>query len=150
MKESPQRRELEEVLRSSKLVAYGFMGMDTRHLSEIIDNDLAEVSRAGYTLEQLAGRMQEITDQAATRFGGWVEINENLRARVVEAKGRLVCPWPHPGRFNKRVTMVEHLKTGETISWSDLNIHMISEHGFFEGKGSAFRLEPEELFQMIF
>ena len=39
MKESPQTKMLEEMLRSSKFVAGGFMGTDRRSVSEIIDSD---------------------------------------------------------------------------------------------------------------
>ena len=47
MKESPQNKKLEEILRSSKLVAGGFMGNDDRSVSEIIDSDKNELSRLG-------------------------------------------------------------------------------------------------------
>ena len=53
-------------------------------------------------------------------------------------------------RFAKRVTTIKLTESGEAISWSDLNIHLIEEHGFFEGKGSAFRIEPGELVRVIF
>jgi len=145
MKESPQARKLEEILRSSQLVAGGFMGYDTRPVSEIIESDCAEVSRLGQTVEQIAERMRLITEKAKQRLGCWTEIDASRRARVDEAKGFLVCPWSHPGRFAKRVTIVTTAATGQTIRWSDLNIHMIAEHCFFEGRGSAFRIEPGEL-----
>jgi hypothetical protein len=150
MKESPQIKKLEEVLKSSKLVAGGFMGIDTRSVSEIIDIDLAQVARLGFTVEQVSGRMQEITNIAVAALGNFVQIDKKLQAKVDEAKGWLVCPWPHPGRFAKRITTVSFIETGQTIRWSDLNIHLIAEHGFFEGKGSAFRIEPEELVKIIF
>jgi hypothetical protein len=150
MKKSPQTEKLEAVLRSSKLVAGGFMGDDRRSVWEIIDADMSELSRSGYAVQQVAGRMQEITDKATAGLEGWVEIDELRRAKVDEAKGRLVCPWPHPGRFAKRVTTVRFIESGETIRWSDLNIHLIAEHGFFEGKGSNFRIEPARLVEMIF
>jgi hypothetical protein len=69
---------------------------------------------------------------------------------VDEAKGFLVCPWVHPGRFDKRVTTLKNIESGKTIRWSDLNIHLIARHGFFEGIGSAFRLEPAEFVRLIF
>jgi hypothetical protein len=31
-----------------------------------------------------------------------------------------------------------------------LNIHLVEEHGFFEGRGAFFRIEPEELIRVIF
>jgi len=41
-------------------------------------------------------------------------------------------------------------KSGQTIRWSDLNIHQIAEHSFFEGKSSAFRIEPKKMMKIIF
>lgn len=150
MKESPQTRNLEHILRSSKLVAGGFMGSDSRNVTEIIDADASEVSKSGYTMEQLAARMQEITDAAKSGLGNWVEVDDTHQAIVEEARGSIVCPWPHPRRYVKRVTTVKRLDSGEMIRWSDLNIHFITEHGFFEGRGSAFRVEPGKLTKVIF
>ena len=149
MKEPPQTKKLEAVLRSSKLVAGGFMGDDPRSVSEIIDADMLELSMSGYTAEQLGSRMREITNAAIAGLENWVKIDEHREAKVDEAKGRLVCPWPHPGRFAKRVTTVRLIDSGETIKWSDLNIHLIEKHGFFEGKGSSFRIEPKKLADII-
>ena len=118
--------------------------------SEVIDSDSAKVSKSGLTVEEISERMQEITYTATAALGNFVEIDENLQAKVDEAKGWLVCPWPHPARFAKRVTTLRHIETGHTIKWSDLNIHLIAEHAFFEGRGSDFRIEPEELIKIIF
>ncbi len=150
MKESPQDKRLEEVLRSSKIVSGGFMGRDKRSVSEIIDADTSKLSGLGYTAEQIAGRMQEITGRAVSGLGTWIEINKELKAKVDEAKGSQPCPWPHLGRFAKRVTTVKKIESGGTVRWSDLNIHLIGEHGFFEGRGANFRIEPESLVEVIF
>ena len=150
MKESPQNKKLEEMLRSSKLVAGGFLGQDPRSISEIIDSDMSDISRSGYTVEQIAARMREITNQAVLFLGNRSEIDKKRLAKVEEAKGSLVCPWPHSGRFAKRVTTVKLNETGQTIKYSDLNIHLIEEHSFFEGRGATFRLEPKRLIKIIF
>jgi hypothetical protein len=150
MKESPQAQNLEKLLRSSKLVAGGFMGDDARNVYEIIDADAAELSRLKFTTKQIAERMQQITNIAIPGLGTWVKIDEQRQAKIDEAKGRLVCPWPHPGKFAKRITILKLAETDISIRWSDLNIHLIAEHGFFEGKGSAFRIEPKELTQILF
>ena len=143
----------------------------------ILSDHMANIAKSGFTLMQIATRMQEITKAAISGLGNWilipfhdrqaittnvVAITEHttseevraaaheLRTRVEEAKGFMVCPWPHPGTFAKRVTEVQLVNTNESIMWSDLNIHMIQEHGFFEGKGSSFRIEPDELIKFIF
>ena len=126
------------------------MGSDSRSVTEIIDADASEVSKFGHTMEQLAARMQEITDAATIGLGNWVEVDDTHQAIVEEARGSIVCPWPHLRRYVKRVTTVKRLDTGEMIRWSDLNIHLITEHGFFEGRGSAFRVEPGKLTKIIF
>ena len=149
MKESPKTQKLEYMLKSSTIVAGGFMGTDTRYVDQIIDDDLAVLDGFGVTAQQLAQRMRLITEQAEPGLGTWVKIDENLRAMTIGAKGALTCPWPHPGRFNKTVTTAERIDSGQNITWSDLSIHLIEEHGFFQGKGSTFRLEPDKLIKVI-
>jgi hypothetical protein len=150
MKKSPKESKLEEMLRSSKLVADGFMGSDNRSVSEIIEADAADLLRLGITAKQIAARMQEITNIAKTALGDWIAVDNTLNAKAEEAKGIIICPWGHIGKFEKRVTTVRLLESGQTVRWSDLNIHLIAEHGFFEGKGSAYRLDPEKLVKIIF
>ncbi len=150
MKEAPQTQKLEQMLRSSKLVAGGFMGSDSRLVAEIIDADIAELAKLGFTAEQVASRMQTITNTAKAGLGNWVRIDDERQAVVEEARGQTICPWPHAGHCAKRVTTIERLNSNQTIHYSDLNIHMIAEHNFFEGKGSPFRIEPGKLTDIIF
>ena len=149
MKQSLDMIKLDEVLRSSRLVDGGFMGDDHRAVTEVIDADAALLSKADVSLKRLAGRMQEITDMAIKGLGTQIVIDQRLSAKVDEAKGAVVCPWPHTANFAKRVTTVTQRDTGKSIRWSDLSIHMIREHGFFEGIGSSFRLEPNELIEIL-
>jgi hypothetical protein len=150
MKKPPEESKLEDILHSSRLVAGGFMGSDTRSVIEIIEADAAELLRLGITAKQVAERLQEITNIAKTALGTWILVDDERRAQVDEARGFLICPWGHLRKCDKRVTTVAHIKSGQTARWSDLNIHLISEHGFFEGNGSAFRLDPERLVKIIF
>jgi hypothetical protein len=46
--------------------------------------------------------------------------------------------------------MVKHPPTGTVVRWSDLNIHLIKAHGFFEGRGASFRIEPELLLSVLY
>jgi hypothetical protein len=126
------------------------MGDDRRSVFDVIDADAGILTELDVTKEQLAERMRHITDVAKSGLGTWVLIDENLEARVDDARGKLVCPWPHPGVYLKRITTVRVIETGERIRWSDLNVHFIGDHGFFEGRGSDFRIEPAELVRLIF
>jgi hypothetical protein len=151
MKQSPRDKKLEEVLRSTRLVAGGFMGADQRHPADVIEQDGAMLEKLGVTTLQLSYRMRELTDLARPRLGTWTtDPSGKFRVKSEDFKGTLVCPWPHPGFYEKRITTVEHLRTHQQISWTDLNIHMIEEHGFFEGKGAFFRVEPKEIVSILF
>ncbi|MEN6386849.1 MAG: hypothetical protein ABFD79_16840 [Phycisphaerales bacterium] len=150
MKKSPDIEKLEKILNSSAIVSGGFMGTDTRDLYEIIAADLSELAGLGITITKLVSRMKEITAAAIPALGNWTNIDEKRHARVDEAKGRLTCPWPHLGRFEKRITFVENIHTGEIVKWTDLNIHLIETHNFFEGKGSPYRIELKEIVKNIF
>jgi len=150
MKKSPQNRILEQMLRSSRIVAGGFMGADTRTVDEIIDADLASLVATGKTAYDIAQKMRQITDAAEAGLGTWVNVDEIRQAMVDEARGFLICPWPHPARVYKRLTTVKNIASGKEMRWSDLNIHLIEQHSFFEGLGSAFRLEPRELVDYLF
>ena len=150
MKKTPEMEKLDNVLRSSRIVVGGFMGHDDRDALEIAQVDTRTVERLGYSLEQVAARMREITALAKEGLGVYVDVGSGLRACVDEAKGKIICPWSHPARFDKRLTTVTCVDSNYEITWSDLHIHLIQEHGFFEGYGSSMRIEPEKLILLIF
>lgn len=150
MKQSPDMQRLEEILRSSQLTAGGFLGSDPRHVPEIVEADAAELFRLGVTIEQLVARMSAITAIAEKGLGTWVPLESGREAQVEEARGLIPCPWPHRARFYKRATTVRFALSHRTVRWSDLSLHLIAAHHFFQGRGSAFRIEPVEIVKMLF
>jgi hypothetical protein len=150
MKKSPQQERLEHRLKASKFSGTGFLGSDSRSVEEIIEADAIELQKAGKTCEDVGNRMQEITNLARKGLGDWVQIDDTLKARVDDSRGVIPCPWAHGVRCLKNITTVQRIDTGMTMQWSELNTHLIKAHGFFEGKGAQFRLEPRELIAMIF
>ena len=69
MEQPPEDKKLEEILRSSKIVAAGFMGDDLRTVEEIIDADATTLRELGKTCKQVAERMQELTDAGQKGWG---------------------------------------------------------------------------------
>ncbi len=150
MKRPPEIKQLEELLRSSRLVAGGFMGTDTRPLEDILETDAAEVVGLGYSLEDIAARMSGLTEQARKGLGTTVRLDDKREGSADDNRGQVVCPWPHAGRYTKTLTTIRRIDTLETISWSDICVHFIGAHGFFQGRGSLFRMEPEQLVRILF
>lgn len=151
MKDPPGDKRLEDVLRSSTMVAGGFMGTDQRHPLEVIEDDRDQLAKMKVSTHALAHRMHELTELAIPRLGNWIDDpSGRLQVKTDDYYGSLVCPWPHPGSFQKRITTVKDKASGQTVSWTDLNIHMIETHGFFEGKGAFFRIEPAQIVRILF
>lgn len=150
MKQSPQDKTLDQLLHSSILVAGGFMGTDTRTVYEIIQADKSYLLELGVNAAQIAARMRQLTELAKSGLGTWVDTPDGLQVMTDEYKGNLVCPWPHGGQYHKQITIALEPKTGRKLMWTDLNIHLIEEHGFFEGKGSPFRIEPKDAVELLF
>ena len=70
-----------------------------------------------------------------------------LKVRVDSSMGKIASPFG--GLYNKENVEVKNMRTGESITWTTLNIHMIRDHGFYEGKGSHFRVEPEDIAKIL-
>lgn len=145
MLDSSDARKTLDLMQPGRLTRDGMLGTDRRSVDEIIAADQATMVRLGLTRETLAARLREITALARTALGDPVRIAPRLDARVDETRGALTCPFRHPGHYPKTVTYLRDIETGESMQWSDLGVHMLEAHGFCQGKGSAYRLEPEKL-----
>jgi len=150
LKRPPDVQKLEETMRSSRLVMGGFLGPDKRALYDIIEEDVSTLGRLGYLAEEVASRMRQLTHLGAQGLGTSVTVEGRFEVTIEEHKGLNVCPWPHGGGVRKRITTVRRLDSGKVLRWTDLGVHMIQHHGFFEGRGSLYRLEPRELVENIF
>ncbi|HPJ02981.1 MAG TPA: hypothetical protein PKU80_09100 [Candidatus Limiplasma sp.] len=149
MKQSPELAQIQANMMPGALSAHGFIGEDSRNLIDIIQSDLEALQQLGITQEALADKMQEITDIGAKGLGRPESMDEHFEIAVEDYKGEIPCPFKDKAKANKRQTHVRRLDTGATIRWTDLNIHMIREHGFFEGYGSPYRLAPAELVKFL-
>lgn len=149
MKQPPNLQEIQEAMRPGRLSQTGFLGTDPRPLGDILAEDDATVRRLGLSHEALADRMAYFREKGVAGLGVPVDVPPHFEVRVDGVRGRMPCPFRHPGLYPKVFCQVKNLRTRETITFSDLQIHMIGAHGFYEGRGSAYRLEPETLIRVL-
>ncbi len=149
MKQSPQLQKAQQNMRPGVITRDGFLGKDTRNLIDILIDDEAEVQRLGVTHSDIAERMIELRDAGMRGLGEFINVEPHYEVRVDSVRGKLPCPFGDPGIFPKTNTTVRNLKKGREITYTDLNIHMIMAHGFYEGRGSGFRLEPSDLVEVL-
>lgn len=149
MKQSPELEIIQTNMLPGTLSAHGFLGEDARNLADILRADAKTLSQLGISRETLADKMQELTDSSIPGLGRPVSFNEYFEVESDDYMGRISCPFQDFVKVDKRETRARRLDTGVIMRWTDLNIHMIKEHGFFEGHGSKYRLDPLELARFL-
>ncbi len=148
-KHSPHELRILERMARGALTREGFLGSDARPLSEILDADRSTVVELGVTHELLAEKLRAILTQAVGALGKPVELEGGLSAVHHEGMGRIACPWGGCGVFPKGEVELVDVRTAKRIYLTPLSVHMIGVHGFYEGRGSRYRLEPRELCRVL-
>lgn len=148
MKLSPELARVQARMAPGVLTLHGFLGTDRRNLADILEADSREVARLGLTHARIADQLQVFLDRARDGLGTEVVYGDH-RLRHHGARGRVPCPWGHPGIYEKGDVHLTRVATGESIIFSELQVHLIREHGFYEGRGSPYRLDPAALKRIL-
>lgn len=141
MKENPIDSKVRQDMRER------FLGSDTRLIAQIIESDEAELRAAGLGADELARAMRRLTEKGMESLGDEVQA-DGFMVRVEEYMGQIGCPFKHGVREAKRNTTAIDPR-GRVMTWTDMSIHLIERHGFFQGEGSDYRLEPLELAEFL-
>jgi hypothetical protein len=149
MKESPSEKELRERLGPSIFSGEGFLGNDTRPVIEIISNDLALLDKTGITADKIAELLTEVYNKAVKGFGADVEVFPGVYGKYNESMGKIPSPFTGEGVFPKGEVVVRYSASGDEMVLTPLSIHLIKAHGFFQGRGSRYRIEPEKAADLL-
>lgn len=149
MIQSPLLDLAENNMRPCGGLSHSYLGNDQRKLSRILADDQLTVNSLGLSHEVIATKLQEITERARQGWGDPVNLDDIFEVEFHEARGVISCPWGHPGLYRKSHIKLKHIDSGLIIVWSDLGIHFIEQHGFYQGRGSPYRLEPKQLKKIL-
>lgn len=131
------------------LTADGFLGKDGRKLNRILWEDAREFEALGLVWDEVAARLEAFLVEGSHGLGEPITVDGAFLVQVAETRGRFPCPW-EDGLFLKRSATVQRLDAsggpvGPRLLFSDLSLHLLKDHHFLQGRGSPFRLEPQEL-----
>lgn len=149
MKQTVQLQRIQESMRPGVITRDGFLGSDRRNLIDILIEDEAEVKRRSLEHRDIARRMIELRDAGLRGLGEFISVEPHFEVRVDSVRGKLPCPFGDPGIFPKTNVTVRNLRLARAIDYTDLHIHLVLAHGFYEGRGSPFRLEPVDLAEVL-
>ncbi len=149
MKQSPDLTTAQERMKPGVITSCGFLGPDRRNLIEILVEDEALVQRLNTTHKQIAQRMKELRDKGLAGLGMFEKVEDRFEVKVDSMRGQLPSPFEDHIMIGKQNTVVRNLKLNKEVTYTDIHIHMIEFHGFYQGKGSVFRIEPEDLVEIL-
>jgi hypothetical protein len=147
--ETDRLKDIKDKMIPGVITLKGFIGDDTRQLEDIVKEDDKKVINLGITHRQIADRMIYFREEGAKGLGLSLSVPPHFLVSVDSIRGGIPCPFSDPGIFPKTVITVKNVDLNKEISFTDLNIHLIYAHGFYQGKGALYRLEPEELKEVL-
>ncbi|NQT25429.1 hypothetical protein HQ585_08740 [candidate division KSB1 bacterium] len=148
MKLTPQEKATLDLFLPGTISKDGFLGDDSRHVHDIVQMDQRELTRLGIDQKDIADRMSHFIEAGKKGLETTVDLGD-FTVQVQWQRGLILCPFGEKRRVPKLIAIVCNKKREQCIRYSQLNEHMIREHGFFEGSGSTFRLNPAELVQIL-
>ncbi len=141
--------DLEAEMRPGKLSQKGFLGQDEKLLDILAADNEYVLGTLGLTHQELARHMlvaaaigkkhKDAKDGVTFRYHG-----RRYRVSLIFAKGYVDSPFRDDTRTNM-VASVENLGNGKTLKYSVLVPQMIERYGFYEGKGTPYRVDPREI-----
>ncbi len=149
MKQTPAYDAIQRQMAPGVITLEGFLGTDTRKLIDILAADDATVRRAETTHAKIAERMQYFRNAGLDGLGEFMSMDGHFEVKVDSVRGKLPSPFGGPGMYEKVNTTVVNKHLGKEVVFTDLHIHFVRDHGFYEGQGSPFRLEPEDLIEVL-
>lgn len=149
MKQTVQMDRIQRSMAPGVLTRDGFLGTDSRKLIDILIADDAEVRRRDLDHRNIAAAMRSLRNAGMRGLGELISVPPHFEVRVESVRGKLPCPFGHPGLVAKTNITVRNLESRREITFTDLHIHLIEAHGFYEGKGSPYRLEPADLIEAL-
>lgn len=147
-KQNPKLSRIQEDMEPGTLSLEGFVADDDIAIERQIATDKSAVEESGVTTDQIAKRMRMLTRLGNDGIGGPVKVGK-YKVTVDEHRGLISCPFKDGMKASKRNTKVVNTETGKELHWTDLNVHMIQHHCFFEGQHSQMRIEPAALISFL-
>ncbi len=127
----------------------GFLGPEERLLDVLAEDNRFVVDDLGLTHQELAKHLHAL-GEIGSKFEGkeFLYHGKRFKVTVQFSKGYQYSPF-YDDTKTSTDAMVQNLGNGKTIEYSLLVPYMIERYGFYEGKGTPYRVEPRKVFEVL-
>ncbi len=145
-------KQLEKDMRPGALSTLGFMGKDESLLEILVADNRFVVEQKGLTHQEL-GRHLHIVGQIAVKHGQekpfeFLYHGKRYKATAQTFRGIVNSPFEDGTKANTAAN-VWNVATGKTIAFSLLIPHIVERYGFYEGKGTTYRVDPRTILDVF-
>jgi hypothetical protein len=145
---------VEELMRPGGLSAGGFLGAAER-LEAVLKEDASALESLGITAVEVANRIRQIVGEALRRSRDGREGDSytigNFQVQLTQWRGSQECPWlcEDDHKWSSVDFVIENRRSGAKVAGPGLIVHLIAEHGFFEGPESPYRVDPRKAAEVL-
>lgn len=127
----------------------GFLGPDESLIEVLASDNRYVVDQLGLTHQQLAQHLRVLAAIAEKTDGQeFLYRGSRFRATAQYSRGYQLSPFRDGTKTNVDITL-ENLTNGEKLEYSLLVPLMIERYGFYEGRGTAYRVEPARIVAIL-
>ncbi len=146
--------KLEMVMRPGASSDKGFLGRDEKLLAVLAADNQYVVEERGLTHQELAkhlhvlgaiGLLQELRKEAGRPF---VYHGRRFKVEATTTRGLQPSPFDDGTKSGSNAT-VFNLDNGKKLGYALLVPHLIERYGFYEGKGTPYRVDPREALAVL-
>ena len=148
MKMSPQLIKIQDNMQAGVITQTGFLGDDKRKLVDIIAHDEETLKSLNIDIDELVIKLEYFKNEGLKGLGEPITIDKKWEVMINEARGFIPCPF-EDGVFRKRNIQIKNLNNKKILNYSDLSIHLINKHHFFQGHGASYRLNPKDVKEVL-
>jgi len=142
--------DLEKDMRPGALSQGGFLGPDEKLLDVLAADNKYVVDELGLTHQELAKHLHAMgtigfwqMDQRGSS-GEFLYHGRRFKVTVLVTAGSQKSPFQDDTTSGSNVRL-ENLDTGKKLSYALLVPYMIDRYGFYEGKGTSYRVDPRDV-----
>jgi hypothetical protein len=142
--------ELEHVMRPGAASTAGFLGADESLLDVLSHDNACVVDELGLTHQELAKHLH-----AMGAIGDWQFVNgqeqaefryygRRFKVTLLRTRGFQGSPF-NDGTISGTDAVVANLDNGKSLRYGLLVPAIVEHYGFYEGRGTTYRLEPSDV-----
>lgn len=141
--------DLEKDMRPGAYATRGFLGADERLLDILVEDNRYIVEQLGLTHQELAKHLRAIGQIAAK--SGSLEFRyhgRRFKASVRLSRWYQASPF-RDGTQTNALVISDNLDSEKRLEYSLLMPDLIERYGFYEGKGTPYRLDPRKIVEFL-